>query len=127
MYDAWYETPFGRYADWLEKKLISKLLPEVNRKFILEVGCGTGNYSITLARTGAYVFGVDAKLPMVAVTKERSKKLRLDLEVVLADARTLPFRADVLDLSVSILALCFIRAQRRVIKEMRRTPSRKAD
>jgi ubiquinone/menaquinone biosynthesis C-methylase UbiE len=58
---------------------------------------------------------------MVAVAKERSKKLRLDLEVVLADAGTLPFRAGVFDLSVSILALCFIRVPRTVIEEMRRT------
>lgn len=121
MYDAWYETPFGRHADRLEKNLISKLLPEVDRKLILDVGCGTGKYSIMLAGMGAYVVGVDAQLPMVAVAKERSKKLRLDLEVVFADAGTLPLRAGVFDLSVSILALCFIRLPRCAIEEMRRT------
>lgn len=121
MYDAWYETPFGSYADQLEKKLISKLLPEVNRKLILDVGCGTGNYSITLAAMGAYVVSIDSQLAMVAVAKERSRKLRLDLEVVLSDAGTLPFRVGVFDLSVSILALCFIRVPRYVIEEMRRT------
>ena len=120
-YDAWYERPFGRYADRLEKNLISKLLPEVNRKLILDVGCGTGKYSIMLAMMGAYVVGVDSQLPMVAVAKERSRKLRLDLEVVLSDAGTLPFRADVFDLSVSILALCFIRLPRCAVEEMRRT------
>lgn len=121
MYDAWYERPFGRYADRLEKNLISKLLPEVNGKLILDVGCGTGNYSITFAVMGAYVVGLDSQLPMVAVAKERSRKLRLDLEVVLSDAGTLPFRAGVFDLSVSILALCFIRVTRCAIEEMRRT------
>jgi SAM-dependent methyltransferase len=121
VYDAWYERPFGTYADRLEKNLISKLLPEVDRKLILDVGCGTGNYSIMLAGIGAYVVGVDAQLPMVAVAKERSKKLRLGLEVVLGDAGTLPFRAGVFDFSVSILALCFIRVPRCAIEEIRRT------
>ena len=74
-----------------------------------------------LAGMGAYVVGVDAKLPMVTVAKERSKMMHLDLEVVLADAGTLPFRAGVFDISVSILALCFIRVPRTVIEEMRRT------
>lgn len=68
-YDAWYEKPFGRYADRLEKSLVSKLLPEVTRKLILDMGCGTGNYSIMLARMKAYVVSVDAQLPMVTITK----------------------------------------------------------
>jgi len=119
-YDAWYATPFGRYADRLEKNLICRLVPEVNRKLVLDVGCGTGNYSIVLVGMGAHVVGVDAQLPMIAMAKLRSKKLRLDLEVVLADAVALPFRAGVFDLSVSILALCFIRHPRWVIEEMRR-------
>jgi SAM-dependent methyltransferase len=121
MYDAWYETSFGSYADRLEKKLVCRLLPEVNRKLVLDVGCGTGNYSIMLAGMGAYVVGVDAKLSMVAVAKERSKKLRLDYQVVLADACALPFIGGVFDVSVSILALCFIRVPETVVEEMRRT------
>jgi SAM-dependent methyltransferase len=52
MYDAWYERAFGRYADRLEKNLVSKLLPEVNRKLILDMGCGTGKYSIMLSLIG---------------------------------------------------------------------------
>jgi ubiquinone/menaquinone biosynthesis C-methylase UbiE len=120
-YDAWYEKPFGRYADRLEKSLVSKLLPEVTRKLILDMGCGTGNYSIMLARMKAYVVSVDAQLPIVTITKERSKKLRLGIQVVLADARALPFRRGVFDHSVSILALCFIRFPRTVMGEMRRT------
>ena len=119
-YDAWYERSFGRYADRLEKNLVSKLLPEVNRKLILDVGCGTGKYSIMLAMMGAYVVGVDSQLPMVAVAKERSKNLRLHFEVVLSDAAALPFRAGVFDLSVSILALCFIRLPICAVEEMRR-------
>jgi ubiquinone/menaquinone biosynthesis C-methylase UbiE len=121
MYDAWYETSFGSYADRLEKRLISKLLPEVDRKLILDVGCGTGNYSMMLAGMGAHVVGVDAQLSMVAVAEERSKKLRLDCEVVLADAAALPFISGVFDVSVSILGLCFIRVPETVIQEMRRT------
>jgi SAM-dependent methyltransferase len=74
-----------------------------------------------LAGMGAHVAGVDAELSMVAVAKERSKKLRLQCEVVLADAGALPFIGGVFDVSVSILALCFIRVPETVIQEMRRT------
>jgi len=100
--------------------LILKFLPEVKRRSILDVGCGIGNYSIMLARMGAWVIGVDASLPMIATVKERSRRLQLHLEVVLADAHMLPFRMNVFDLTVSILALCFIRLPSDAIKEMKR-------
>jgi len=119
-YDVWYAMPFGSYADRLEKNLVRRLLPEVNRKLVLDVGCGTANYSIVLLGMGAHVVGVDAQLSMTAVAKLQSKKLEVGLEVVLADASALPFRAGVFDLSVSILALCFTRFPGYVIEEMRR-------
>jgi len=124
MYDAWYETPFGRYADRLEKNLILNFLPEVNCRLILDVGCGTGNYSFMLARMGAFVVGVDTSLQMLAAAKERSKKLQAHLEFILADASMLPFRMGVFDLTLSILALCFIDTPINAAKEMKRVTKR---
>lgn len=43
-YDAWYSTPFGKYADELEKELIFEFLGDVERKKILYADCGT-NYT----------------------------------------------------------------------------------
>ena len=57
-YDAWYKRPFGAYADRLEKRLVFQFLGDVNNRKILDVGCGTGNYCIPLAKKGAEVTGI---------------------------------------------------------------------
>ena len=47
---------------------------------ILDVGCGTGNLSIALARDGATVLGVD--LPAAAIEQARAKLAALPPDVV---------------------------------------------
>jgi len=55
---------------------------------ILDIGCGTGNYTNLMERiTGAKVYGLDASEGMLSKAKEKNSKITF----VLGDACNLPF------------------------------------
>ncbi len=74
-YDRWYQTPFGRWADGLEKALVGELLgpppAQPGKRSILDIGCGTGQWELWLAEMGYEVTGIDISESMVA--KARAK------------------------------------------------------
>lgn len=49
-YDAWYTTPLGAFADDREKEAVFALAGVRPGVGALDVGCGTGNYTLALAR-----------------------------------------------------------------------------
>ncbi|MFQ5909255.1 MAG: class I SAM-dependent methyltransferase [Thermoplasmata archaeon] len=117
-YDAWYETPFGRYAHRLEMKKILECLDSIHGKRILDLGCGTGVYSIVLAERKAGVVAVDSSLKMLV---SASKKIRLDgdeVGIVLCRAEYLPFKDKSFDFVLSVTTLCYVDEVRRAIAEM---------
>ena len=58
-YEKWYKTAFGSYAHDLEKEKILRLVGNAKGKKVLDVGCGTGIYSVLLAERAAKVTGID--------------------------------------------------------------------
>ena len=125
-YDAWYETPLGRLSDRLEKDLIFSIAGVKGGEKALDLGCGTGIYTIELARRGAIATGVDSSKEMLnwagakASQARQTRKERLAVEFVCADALTLPFPDDCFDLIMSVNLLCFIREREKALLEMRR-------
>jgi len=51
-YDSWYKTPKGRVVDKIEKEVMYEFLKPQPGMEILDIGCGTGNLSLELARLG---------------------------------------------------------------------------
>lgn len=49
-YDTWYTTPLGAFADARQKEAIFALAGVRPGEWALDVGCGTGNYTLALAR-----------------------------------------------------------------------------
>jgi SAM-dependent methyltransferase len=62
---------------------------------LLDVGCGTGAYSASLAELGWQLVGTDISVDMLRLARDRG------LEVVQADARDLPFEEGSFDAAVS--------------------------
>jgi precorrin-6Y C5,15-methyltransferase (decarboxylating) len=58
-YATWRGTPLGEVTERLERRAVFDLSGPVAGLDLLEVGCGTGAYSLEAARAGARVFGVD--------------------------------------------------------------------
>ncbi|WP_148882056.1 class I SAM-dependent methyltransferase [Thermococcus aciditolerans] len=112
-YDGWYRTKTGRYVDRTEKWLIFSML-RTRRGRALDLGCGTGNYTLELKRMGFDVVGLDASEGMLRVARSKG------LNCVRGDAYSLPFPDGSFDLVLSVTMFEFIHEPEKVISEIYR-------
>lgn len=77
----------GRFVADLGGPVLELLASQPGER-ILDLGCGDGELSLAISRTGARVVGVDASPAMVRAAGERGVDVRL------ADGVALPFRAE---------------------------------
>jgi ubiquinone/menaquinone biosynthesis C-methylase UbiE len=64
---------------------------------LLDIGCNWGRWSIAAARKGYKVLGVDPSLGAVLAAKRLAKAEGFEIDFVVADARSLPFRSNIFD------------------------------
>jgi SAM-dependent methyltransferase len=76
-------------------------LPRGNGKLLLDVGCHWGRWSIAAAQKGYRTIGIDPSLEGVEAARRIAKQLGLDSQYLVGDARQLPFRDDVFDVTFS--------------------------
>jgi 2-polyprenyl-3-methyl-5-hydroxy-6-metoxy-1,4-benzoquinol methylase len=58
-YEAWYQTPRGRWISDVEFRLMQQVLKAEPGQALLDAGCGTGHFSRRLAGLGLRVTGID--------------------------------------------------------------------
>ncbi len=116
-YDFWYKTPKGRLVDKIEKEVMYEFLKPQPGMEILDIGCGTGNLSLELARLGARVTGVDISEPMLTKACQKALREKLDVKFYKADAHGLPFDDETFDAVVSLSALEFVSDLSEALKE----------
>ncbi|MBI5238069.1 MAG: class I SAM-dependent methyltransferase [Deltaproteobacteria bacterium] len=119
-YDSWYKTPLGKTSHRLEKDLIFSLLDVKKGEKALDLGSGTGIYSIELAKKGSDVSAVDSSQDMLGFAKARSMKQKHNITFIRAYAKRLPFKNASFDLIVSVCSLCFVKNPQRALKEAAR-------
>lgn len=118
IYDEWYSTPLGKFVDEVETKVVMELLRPQPGENILDLGCGTGNYSIKIARQGSKVVGVDCSESMLKIARAKAEELNLDIKFILADAMSLPFEDNFFDACLSVAVVEFFTDQTRGLEEM---------
>jgi SAM-dependent methyltransferase len=80
-----------RQADpYLLSRIIHHLTPKPNGRY-LDVGSGTGNYTIAMRRAGHSLYGIELSKTMLAGAVEKSREVRWHN----ADAQAIPFRDEV--------------------------------
>jgi ubiquinone/menaquinone biosynthesis C-methylase UbiE len=121
-YDRWFTTPIGSLVKKYEARLIVDLLKPKQSEVILDVGCGTGVFTVDILSLGSKVIGLDISLPMLI---QAGKKLKgYPIQRVLADMSALPFRKDSFDKVISVTALEFIEDAKGAVKELFRVTRR---
>jgi SAM-dependent methyltransferase len=79
----------------------ASVLPTVEGRDALELGCGTGYVSAWLARRGARPMGIDPTWEQISNARRFQREFGLDFPLVSAAAEGLPFRDASFDLLIS--------------------------
>jgi len=91
------------HKTWVGKmyfRNINKLMDFLNiqkKEKILDIGCGTGNYSIEAAKLGALVTGIDLSSEMLKIAKEKAINAGLNIKFMKMDAENMLFSSDYFD------------------------------
>lgn len=114
-YDAWYETPRGRWIGDVEWALLRLALELRARESLLDVGCGTGWFTRRAATEGAHVVGLDTDKRALVFARRRSRETVRFLQ---GDATRLPFEDRSFDKVMSVTALCFVPQWQKAVAEI---------
>ena len=82
------------------KKAVRQIADENRAMKVLDVACGTADFTIEIARKmapGSVVTGVDISEGMMAIGKEKIRKAGVAAELYVADCEALPYEDDTFD------------------------------
>ncbi|NJE25547.1 class I SAM-dependent methyltransferase [Thermococcus sp. MV5] len=114
-YDDWYKTKVGQYVNRTEKKLVFSMIKSKNGK-ALDLGCGTGNYTLELYTRGFDVVGVDLSEEMLKIARKKLPRVKF----IRANAYSLPFKENTFDLVLTITMFEFIHKPELALNEIYR-------
>jgi len=115
-YDLWFEEPIGRLVREVESGLLLKMTRPDRGELILDVGCGTGVFTLDFLAAGSRVVGLELSLPML---KRAGKKTAgRPFHMVRGDMAGLPFADESFDKTVSVTAIEFLEDARGGIAEL---------
>jgi len=122
LYDAkrW-SSGAGQCVDKAQKEIVKEMLPDVFGKKILEIGAGTGRFSLLLAKTGGNVTALDISQEMLDVLQEKTKKANLfkKINTIQADAsQKIPFPNETFDFCIAINTLSHVKDASALFKEI---------
>ena len=118
-YDSWYNTKMGTYVDIVQTDLVFNLFPTEKGMKVLDVGCGTGNQSLKLARMGLHVTGIDKSSKMLDIARQKAREEGLqNVDFLYMDAENLEFEDETFDGALSVTAFEFLPNPERVLGEM---------
>jgi ubiquinone/menaquinone biosynthesis C-methylase UbiE len=121
-YDRWFETPIGALVKKYENELLLELLQPGPQEMILDVGCGTGIFTLNMLSFGPYITGLDISYPMLKRAEQKAKGY--PFRAVAGDMRYLPFADESFDKTVSMTALEFMADGQTAVEDLFRVTKR---
>lgn len=111
-------TDSGKYEDETQKNIVLNLLNS-GKLLILDVGCGTGRFSIETAKQGCRVIALD---PALSMLKELKTKIKKDSKITLirGSGYELPFKTSTFDGCTCINVLNHLSNYGQVLTEIHR-------
>jgi len=121
-YDKYYATPVGRMVDRIEKSAVGKLLPSVEKgSRLIEIGSGTGHWSVWFASRGYQVTGVEISDEMITVAETKIASAGPgSIEFRHGDSHALESSDNSFDVGVAITVIEFLADPSRAISELAR-------
>jgi ubiquinone/menaquinone biosynthesis C-methylase UbiE len=116
MYDQWFETPIGKLVRESESQLLLDMIRPGHGELILDVGCGTGIFTLDLLAARSRVVGLELSLPMLQ--RAGHKAAGHSFHMVQGDMRWLPFIDGSFDKTVSVTAIEFLEDARDGVAEL---------
>lgn len=108
----------------LRHRLIKSFIAALYRPgaIALDLGCGTGEYTLSLAQAGFEVIGGDPSKGMLAVAKSKTKEHNLaeKIQLIRLESTKLPFRKELFDLIACIALLDWVPDSHRLLAEANR-------
>ncbi|MCO6543839.1 MAG: methyltransferase domain-containing protein [Lactobacillus sp.] len=118
-YDDWYQTPVGQFVDQAETQTLVKLLQPKAQQKILDVGCGTGNFTIKLAQQDCQVTGVDIAPNMLQQAQQKlQQQQQLTAQLKIMNVEKLSFLDNSFNAAFSMAAFEFINNIQSAYQEM---------
>jgi ubiquinone/menaquinone biosynthesis C-methylase UbiE len=121
-YDAWYDTPRGRWIGEVEWALLRSALELRPGDSVLDVGCGTGHFTRRAAAEGAQIVGLDLDERALEFARRRSPET---VQFLPGDTTCLPFDDRSFDKVMSVTALCFVPQWQMAVAEIVRVSRRR--
>jgi ubiquinone/menaquinone biosynthesis C-methylase UbiE len=114
-----YELQMGRHSRSLAPLFVAFAATGAERK-ALDVGCGTGNLAVELAKNSSLklIEAFDFSPAYIAYAQTKISDPRINFQT--ADACAIPFNDGTFDLTLSMLVLAFIPEPQRAVREMMR-------
>lgn len=119
-YDQWYSEKKGNFIDRVETDLAFKMIKIEKGMNVLDVGCGTGNFSIKLAERGCSVTGIDISDEMLKIAGAKAASRKLPIEFIKMDINDLKFGENEFDAVFSMAAFEFIDDGQKVLPDILR-------
>jgi ubiquinone/menaquinone biosynthesis C-methylase UbiE len=98
------------FSENIERPVIESLAGDVAGQRVLDLGCGSGVYSLSFAERRAHVTGLDLSPVMIELTSEKAREQSLALDLRVADiSRPLPFDDAQFDLVFTATVLHYVK------------------
>lgn len=115
-YEAWYSSPRGQWIADTEFALLKSVLRPAPGCSLLDIGCGTGQFTRRFAREiNGPVVGVDPDLEWLSYANAHRHGHEY---YVAGKAEQLPFADRSFDCTISVATFCFITDQVQALREL---------
>src|SRR3989338_1575296 len=123
-----YTDPYEReklVRDWVQKGDVAERVVEdvrqrageVRGKKILDIGFGSGLYSVAFARAGAETHGLEVNDVLFQIACENARDARVNIDFRVYDGTTFPFTDDFFDYVFSVSVIEHVSDARMMVRE----------
>ncbi len=116
-----FTTAADSFSDNIERPAIERLIGDVAGARVLDLGCGSGPYSVWFAERGAQVVGLDLSQTMISLARQRARERGVNADFRVGDVRDpLPFGDAEFDLVFSTTSLHYVEDLEATMREVAR-------